>query len=158
MQTKNELEEWYNRVDPWDYYEHEDDKLRKHKILSVLPKTYDKSLDIGCGEGFITKDLPSKEIYGYDLSNTAMSRLPKNVKMVDNFEKKYDLVISTGTLYPQYDHKKIYEMIINSSTNHILIAGIEEWLINYDFGKKINEVSFKYRTFNQIIRLYEIGS
>lgn len=158
MQSKNEIENWYIKPDPWGYETNVDDQIRKEKILSILPNKYNMSLDIGCGEGFITKDLPSKEIYGYDLSDNATLRFPKNVIKVSSFEKRYDLVISTGTLYPQYDHKKIYDMIMNSATNHILIAGIEDWLIPYEFGNKLNEIVFNYRQFKQKITLYEISS
>jgi hypothetical protein len=57
MQNQNELEKWYQKNDPWDYTGNKDDAYRKERILSNL-KTYNRGLDIGCGEGFITKDLP----------------------------------------------------------------------------------------------------
>jgi hypothetical protein len=69
---------------------------------------------------------------------------------------KYDLVVSTGTLYQQYDHKSIYDMIMKFSSNHILISGISDWLINYDFGEVISTIEFPYREFNQRTTLYRI--
>ena len=55
-QTKTELENWYQNTDPWNYEKTTDDIIRKEKILSLL-STYTTALDIGCGEGFITKDI-----------------------------------------------------------------------------------------------------
>jgi 2-polyprenyl-3-methyl-5-hydroxy-6-metoxy-1,4-benzoquinol methylase len=55
-------------------------------------------LDIGCGEGFITEKLPAAEIYGLDLSDNAMSRLPQIVKAVTKPEGKFDLVIVARTV------------------------------------------------------------
>lgn len=154
-QTKEELEDWYKTSDPWSYEITHDDKVRKEFILSLLDN-YDNALDIGCGEGFITKDIPSKNIYGLDISDNATLRLPDNVKRVLIPEKKYDLVMSTGTLYQQYDYQLITNWIKNHSNRHILVGGIKEWIIWSDFGKIINEVEFKYRQYTQILRLYEV--
>jgi hypothetical protein len=118
--------------------------------------TYTTALDIGCGEGFITKDIKSKEIFGIELSDNASLRLPLNVTRLLEPNDKYDLVMSTGTLYQQYDHKLISEWIMKSSKNHILVGGIKDWMIWSDFGKIINELEFKYREYTQIIRLYEV--
>ena len=58
QQTKQELEDWYKKNDPWSYKTTNDDIIRKEKILSLL-ENYNTALDIGCGEGFITTDLPA---------------------------------------------------------------------------------------------------
>jgi hypothetical protein len=97
MQSKEELENWYLREDPWNYKTTEDDYFRKEKILSLLKK-YDKALDIGCGEGFITKDLPANEIFGIELSDNASLRLPSNITRLIQPVDTYDLVMTTGTL------------------------------------------------------------
>ena len=97
IQTKEELENWYNNPDPWLYEATPDDKKRKDLILSLLDH-YDTALDIGCGEGFITKDIPANKIYGIELSDNASSRLPNNVNRLLKPEGKYDLVMTTGTL------------------------------------------------------------
>ena len=155
MQSKEELENWYLREDPWKYKTTEDDYIRKEKILSLLKK-YDKALDIGCGEGFITKDLPANEIFGIELSDNASLRLPSNVNRLQTPDGKYDLVITTGTLYQQYNHQQITEWIKECTSYHILVGGIKDWMIWSDFGKIINEIEFKYREYTQVIRLYEI--
>ena len=71
---------------------------------------------------------------------------------------KFDAVISTGTLYSQYDHKKIAEQIKESATKYIIISGIKDWLIDYDFGKIIYQTEFPYREYTQKLTIYEISS
>lgn len=158
MQTKEELEQWYINPDPWFYKKTIDDEIRKNLILDFLPLKYQRALDIGCGEGFITTDLPAIEIHGIEISDTAASRFPWNVKRVIQPEGLYDLAITTGTLYEQYDHKQIYSWIKSSACRHILIAGIRDWLIDYDFGKLVNQKEFQYREYIQRVMLYEVGS
>ena len=101
MQSKEELEEWYKTPDPWAYQITEDDAKRKEIILEMLPYNYQRALDIGCGEGFITANLPAADIHGIEISDTAASRFPWNVKRVLEPVGVYDLVITTGTLYHQ---------------------------------------------------------
>jgi len=157
MQTKQDLEDWYDNNDPWGYQTNKEDTIRLKKILSLLNKNYHKALDIGAGEGFIAKHLPADMISGIELSETAKARFPANVVPIKEPIEKYDLIISTGTLYEQYDHESIYKMIMNCSSYHILIGGIKDWLVYYDFGKEIKTIEFPYREFIQKITLYEIS-
>jgi SAM-dependent methyltransferase len=154
IQSKEDLERWYSQSDRWGYFHEPDDSIRLKNILRILDY-YDKAIDIGCGEGFITRHLPAKEIYGVDISDNAMSRLPENVTSLKEPNGKYDLVISTGTLYQQYNHNQIYDWIIASAKNHILIAGIKDWLIDYNFGMELKTLEFKYREYTQKITLYK---
>lgn len=154
VQSKEDLERWYSQSDRWGYFHEPDDSIRLKNILRILDY-YDKAIDIGCGEGFITRHLPAREIFGVDISENAMSRLPENVTPIKEPNGKYDLVISTGTLYQQYNHKQIYDWIIASAKNHILIAGIKDWLMDYDFGMQLKTLEFKYREYTQKITLYK---
>lgn len=157
MQNKNELEEWYKEKDPWGYEIHPDDLRRKESILAILGKQkYDRVLDICCGEGWITKDLPGKEIHGIEISDVAAARFPENVKRVFEPEGKYDLVVCTGALYEQYDHRQLSKWINKSAKKHIIIAGIKEWLIDVGYGTLKTEIYFPYRDLTQIIKLYEV--
>lgn len=157
MQTKEDLESWYDSTDPWGYETNKDDAYRLKKLLSLLEKKYHKAIDIGAGEGFVAKHLPADMISGIELSETAKLRFPANVIPIKEPIGKYDLVISTGTLYQQYDHQAIYKTIMESASHHILIGGIKDWLINYNFGKEIKTIEFPYREFIQKMTLYEIS-
>ena len=159
MQSKQELEDWYEEPDKWGYFSNEYDEMRLQKILFMLgwgKKRYDRVLDIGCGEGFVTQHLPSNTIHGLDISNNATSRLPSNVLAVSSPEGKYDLVVSTGTLYQQYDHEAIYNLIMESASQYILIGGISDWLIEKEFGAEIQKIHFPYRQFTQKLSLYAV--
>lgn len=158
MQTKEELENWYRFPDPWAYETTQDDLDRKKKIIDMLPLRYERAIDIGCGEGFVTRDLPAIEIHGIEISDHAASRLPWNVKRVLQPEGVYDLVMTTGTLYAQYNHEQIVEWIKKCSCRHILIAGIKDWLMPYSFGNVISRTEFPYRQYIQSVILYEVGS
>ena len=157
MQTKEELEQWYAQPDPWAYTTTEDDKIRRRKILSML-FMYDRALDIGAGEGFVTTKIPADEIHAIELSDHAASRLPSNVKRVREPQGKYDLVATMGTLYSQYDHKQIVDWIEQSACKHVLVAGIKDWLLPYTFGKVLMEKEFEYRQYTQKVTIYAFGS
>lgn len=159
MQSKQELEDWYSQPDRWGYFNNPEDTKRLEKILFMLgwgKSQYKKAIDIGCGEGFITQHIPADIIHGLDLSDNALTRLPKNVEAVKEPQGKYDLVISTGTLYAQYDHEAIYQLILSCASEYILIAGISDWIINKDFGKQIQMCVFPYREFTQKMTLYHV--
>ena len=158
MQTKEELEQWYKTADPWQYETTTDDLIRKDHLLNMLSIRYNRALDIGCGEGFVTRDLPAEDIHGIEISDLAASRLPWNVKRVHEPEGVYDLVMTTGTLYSQYNHLQIAEWIKKSACRHILIAGIKDWLIPYNFGNPIATKEFTYRQYIQSVTLYEVST
>lgn len=154
IQSKDDLERWYSQSDRWGYFHEPDDSIRLKNILRIL-SYYDSAIDIGCGEGFVTRHLPAKVIYGLDISDNAMSRLPDNVTSIKEPNGKHDLVISTGTLYQQYDHKQIYDWIVASANHHVLIGGIKDWLVDYHFGEVLQTIEFKYREYTQKITLYK---
>lgn len=152
MQSKEELEIWHSVKDPWGYETNSFDAERKKIILSLLG-SYDRALDIGAGEGWITTDLPAKEIHAIEISDNASSRFPSNIKRVFEPVGKYDLVITTGTLYKQYDTEQILKWIQISAVKNILIAGIKDWMFKLPEPTIYKE--FKYRNFKQAIFFYE---
>lgn len=157
MQSKEELEEWYEKKDPWNYVTTKDDSIRKELILSIIGK-HNSVLDIGAGEGFITQDIDAEVIHAIELSDIAASRFSPNIKRVMKPEMQYDLIMTTGTLYKQYDYSSIIDMIKENKPKFVLIAGIEDWLVEHSFGKVIAEERFKYREYIQIIKLYETST
>lgn len=159
QQTKEDLEEWYNVTDPWDYKDNPDDQYRKSLILDALSPhaPFQRALDIGCGEGFITADLPAKQIEGIELSDNAAKRLPDKVKRVVNPTGKYDLIICTGMLYDQYDHHSFLSWIRShiAPGGIVLTCNISAWEINtLPDDYQIHEYEFPYRTYIQKLRVY----
>lgn len=158
-QSKQDLEDFYNAEDPWGYKTNKDDEHRKKMILDVLSPhaPFKRALDIGCGEGFITQDLPAKEIEGIEISDNAAKRLPDNVKRVVNPEGLYDLIICTGMLYEQYDHHSFLSWIKSHIRKGgiVLTCNIKDWEINtLPSENQIHEVEFDYRTYTQKLRVY----
>lgn len=158
-QSREDLEVFYQREDPWGYQNNPDDRQRKDQILDIIPdRHYEKTLDIGAGEGWITKDLPGKRIHAIEISLRAQDRIPKEdrIMVMNTPLGQYDLVLATGVLYEQYDWKLIQKWIRDSSKGYILIGGIKSWLIDKGYGKLIEEREFDYRDKKQILKLYEI--
>lgn len=158
MQTKEELETWYQNKDPWGYETNRDDQIRKENIINAIERfcpDLKSIVDIGAGEGFVTKDLPADIIYGSDFSELAESRFPENVKRWNG--EKTEAVISTGTLYQQYNHFKIATEIRETAQKYVIISGIKDWLVSYNFGKIIYQEEFPYREYNQQLTIYEVS-
>lgn len=116
IQSGTELDQWYSTADPWGYEDHPDDQKRKKLLLGELPdKEYKSVLDIGCGNGFITKDLPGESVTGVDLSEEAIryacyhEAQNRRYLVGSIFDlarlfsgNTFDLIVITGVLYPQY--------------------------------------------------------
>ncbi|MFH6963228.1 methyltransferase domain-containing protein [Flavobacterium plurextorum] len=171
LQKINDLDEWNDTEDPWGYNNNSQDHLRKIILLDQIPKReYENVLDIGCGQGFITNDLPGKNIYGVDISEKAIKYARKNNKKVDYstgsifeiekmFEIKFDLVIITGVLYPQYIGKSsslIYLLIdkILKQDGILISVHINEWYSSQFPYFRINQLYYNYREFTHNLEIY----
>ena len=132
IQTQQELDDFYKNPDPWAYKSNPDDIRRRHELLACLPNNkYQRVLDIGCGNGFLTSQLPGSEVIGVDLSASAVDWAKESVSEVADSSRfkfqqasifelkseklgKFDLIIITGLLYKQYIGKSnslIFEII-----------------------------------------------
>ena len=170
MQSFASIQAEYQRLDPWGYKSNPDDQKRKRYIMAALMmatqgRPYEYALDIGCGEGFITRDLPARYIYGYDCSKTAMSRLPEHVRQIDNgmLTGKYDLVITTGTLYHHYMAVDIIETIRKHASGIVLTSHIRHWELPEVaalFPNQLFEMEFPYNScgndYVQKLRVFQV--
>jgi SAM-dependent methyltransferase len=161
MNSKQQIEEEYSVKDPWGYEKNPFDKIRLDKILEVLKPygIFERALDIGCGEGFITKHLPAKEIFGYDESDTAMSRCPKEIKTLRkaDIEGRFDLVTATGVMYRHYDYSSMLDLIRRHSSGIVLLCNIDVSEVEEvkELKNEIYKETFPYRDWNEIIRIYD---
>ena len=160
MQTKTDLEKWYTDRDPWQYESYEDDTIRKQIILSLLEDygQFESAIDIGAGEGFITKDLPASNIYAIEISDNAAERLPDSVQRVNfSCRKKFDLVIATGVFYMQYDHEEMKEFIERCVRENavILTSHIKDWEIPLQGFTQVHTQEFPYREYTQKLRIFK---
>ena len=138
-QSKSEIETWYTKPDPWGYQNLEDDAKRKAIILKEVGELKPSSiLDIGCGEGYITRDMQADMVVGVDVSSNAINRAKKSVgdRQDINFTSEsfieewfyqkfepFDLIVITGVLYSQYTTGREPTVITNAAleNNTILL-------------------------------------
>ena len=173
LQSKSEIEEWHKAADPWGYESNPDDARRKLILLSELPvRKYDSVLDIGCGQGFVTRDLPGKSILGVDVSEEAIQFANRyateriNFRAGDLFHldlvldrSSFDLVLITGVLYPQYigdAHTLIYEIVDRLlADNGVLVSvHVNEWYKARFPYLVLKEHSYGYRQYHHRLEVY----
>lgn len=172
LQPLEELEKFYQQNDPWQYETTADDKKRKDIILSEIPPgNYKKVLDIGCGQGFITRDLPGNHILGVDISFKAINRAKVYQSDRINFirsdifnlskttQDKYDLIVITGVLYSQYignSHNLIYAVIERLLVNDgiLLCCHIDQWYKARFPYLMLEYCFFNYREYTQRLEVY----
>ena len=162
MQSKEEIENFYRTRDPWGFQRNPEDEKRKNIILEnctlfcsqVLQKAkYENALELGAGEGWITKDLPAEKVYGYEISDLARSRWPQNINNFDS-SIKYDLIIAPGVLYKQYDYNAFLDLIRKHSNGIVMTISIKEWEI-IDLRNQIFEMEFPYRQYTEKLRIFD---
>ncbi len=172
IQTKDELDKWYSEADPWGYFNNPDDAMRKAKILAAIPRfEYETTLDIGCGNGFITNDLPGKSVIGLEKSGKAVewakTNAPSHVQfrcgtlfdLPDLDLPQMDLVVITGVLYSQYLGlaNRLVVVLIDQilKPGGILVGShIYEWLkIRFPY-LTVSREYFAYREYSQVLEVY----
>ncbi|XAH22978.1 class I SAM-dependent methyltransferase [Xylophilus sp. GW821-FHT01B05] len=122
IQPAEDIERHYAEADPWGYENNPHDQRRKSELLGLLPdREWGRVLDIGCGNGFVSFDLPGQQVVGLDISAAAIEWARKRQANLAEAEArrfsfhagsmfdldsivagKFDLVVITGVLYPQY--------------------------------------------------------
>ncbi|MCF2146674.1 class I SAM-dependent methyltransferase [Desmonostoc muscorum LEGE 12446] len=172
LQPQEELEEFYQKYDPWDYEITPDDHTRKSIILSEIPeRQYQNVLDIGCGHGFITRELPGTHITAFDVSANAISHAKKfessRIKFMQSsiFEipkhtkDSYDLITITGVLYSQYIGKSfnlVYKLVdsILREDGILLCCHINDWYsVRFPY-LMLDCYYFPYRDYTQRLEVY----
>lgn len=172
IQSIENLETWHNTADPWGYKNNKHDTIRRDILLSELPnREYKNVLDIGCGQGFITKEIIGDKVTGVDISHSAIKYAqkdcPKNVSFIQGsifeidqlFTTKFDLILITGVLYKQYigDASNLIYILINrilEENGHLVSVHINEWNICKFPYLKIKEIVYPYRDYNHKLEIY----
>lgn len=178
VQTRDELEQFYSAVDPWGYEHNEHDVRRKAVLLSEIPaRAYTNVLDIGCGHGFITRELPGTNIIGVDLSAKAIEQarerddgrrqyiqgslfeLNRLRETTPALNVKFDLIVITGVLYPQYigGAKTLVYDIVDTllASNGILISvHISSWYSSRFPYLLMKNTFYDYREYTHLLEVY----
>lgn len=178
LDTKADMEARYAAEDPWGFRDHVDDIERKRRILGVCdtalsyyrglhdyetgstklmkPRDFARALDIGAGEGWITKDLPACELYAYEISDRAAARLPEKVTRfdVDTQGMRFDLVTATGVFYEHYDWRAMHHLTQVFAVGIVVTCHISESEIPLAM-KPIYVETFPYRGKMQRLAVYD---
>jgi 2-polyprenyl-3-methyl-5-hydroxy-6-metoxy-1,4-benzoquinol methylase len=172
LQPLDELEKWHSSDDPWGYETHPEDIKRKDILLSELPqKKYNNVLDIGCGHGFVTRDLPGKRVVGVDISHEAIKQAKTyetdritflQSSLFDlnrNLREQFDLIVITGVLYPQYvanAHNLVYHIIdkLLMDSGILVSVHIDAWYKARFPYLQLNDYYYDYREYTHRLEVY----
>lgn len=172
MQDLNALESWYQCDDPWGYESNPDDAKRVDVLLSELPSGhYRRVLDIGCGQGFVTRKLPGDEVLGMDVSATAIERAQRLESGRLKFMQcslfnagqlsgpRFDLIVITGVLYPQYIGRSlpiIYRIVdqLLEDDGVLVSVHIDEWYRARFPYLLLREHCYSYREYTHRLEVY----
>ncbi len=170
---KDRVESWYQRDDPWDYETNPHDFNRRERIKAAIPKfEYKNTLDIGCGNGFITQALPGEHVYGVEVSENACRfaqekdpnpnhlYLPGEIFDLPNLDlPPMDLIVITGVLYEHYignSYNLVYllidELLVDGGI--LLLSHVHEWYKMRFPYLTVSREWFRYRQYYQIMEVY----
>lgn len=159
-----------NGIDSYETYP--DDLKRKDILLSEIPqKNYKSVLNIGCGQGFIIRNLPGEKIIGVDISFEAIKKAKKfeneRIKFIQSsifelhkkFDKKFDLIVITGVLYSQYIGNSlnlVYLIIDKLLTESGILVSVH---INSQYRAKfpyllLKDYYYPYRSYTHKLEVY----
>ena len=178
IQTAEELDEFYASSDPWEYDHTGDDHRRKRELLALLPRrSYGRTLDIGCGNGFLTGDLPGDQVLGVDISRRAIEWARERAvsEAVDDrllFEVAslfdlnpdrhgtFDLIVITGVLYSQYIGKgaPLVRILIDSLLRErgiLACCHIADWQPLRFAYTVLDTILYPYREFTHRLEVYQ---
>ncbi|MHC5718487.1 MAG: glycosyltransferase, partial [Nostoc sp.] len=122
-----------------------EDKIYKELLLSEIPENnYKNVLHIGCGNGFMTKDLAGEKVLGVDILSNGINQAKayenNRLKFIQSSilelehksQEKYDLILITGVLYSQYIgklHNLIYSLLdkLIIDDGILICCHVDEW-------------------------------
>jgi predicted TPR repeat methyltransferase len=114
------LEALYAVPDPCGYDDSREDEIRAARLLTQLPaRAYRRTLEVGCGNGFLSVRLPGDEVHGCDVSRNALEWARKRAAARPDGDRfaffeasvlgvdatrlgRFDLVVLADVLYGQY--------------------------------------------------------
>jgi len=99
-------------------------------IMTLLPSDVDRLLDIGCGNGFITNDLPSHiDVVGIDFSSEALQYINRakclsNILNLPFNEQIFDLVMANDVLehIPLSSYRQALAELFRVAKHYVIIT------------------------------------
>jgi SAM-dependent methyltransferase len=179
VQALSELETFWQNPDPWAYYTNPSDRLRLAEFKTALPaKKYSKALDVGCGNGFLTFNIPADWVIGTDVCFNAVEharRKAEEKKVSEKFQffqcsmfdlhlnsnlEDFDLIVVTGVLYPQYLAKGFAALEANlirvlRPGGILLSCHIGEWNPPPFSLSRLSVTRYPYREYEHLLEVYQ---
>lgn len=168
-----DLERFYSNPDPWGYFSHSDDHCRRHILVSELSRyQLGRTLDIGCGNGFITEAIPASVVVGVDISEAALiaarSRAPAGsieYRQGSLFDLphmdlgKFGAIIVTGVLYRHYIGNSlplVYRIVddLLQPAGLLFSAHIDNWYFARFPYARIRSIEYQYRSYRHLLEVY----
>ncbi|MBK6685373.1 MAG: methyltransferase domain-containing protein [Deltaproteobacteria bacterium] len=178
VQSRAELDQFWQREDPWGYQAHPHDRIRVGELLAALPRRpYGHTVDLGCGDGFVTFELPGERVTGIDLSKEAIGWAEKRAATRVDRERFHfkaasifdvpqlglppaDLIVITGVLYPQYIGGAF--AAIDAGLSALLAPGgilvsvhISDWYRSSFSLSRLVMHRYPYREYEHLLEVYQ---
>jgi 2-polyprenyl-3-methyl-5-hydroxy-6-metoxy-1,4-benzoquinol methylase len=175
MDTKTELEQFYAVPDPWGYALNPEDEKRKSILLSMIAGIHpNRTLDIGCGNGFITRELPGSFVMGVDISERAIEHARRADPKPEHhyvaaslfqlpdpiLSEQFDLILITGVLYKQYIASGVLTVFrivdaLLSDRGTLVTVHIHDWSSLVRFPYLLDEsIQYPYREYIHSLNTY----
>ena len=166
------LDAFYATEDPWGYYINPEDAKRRAVLLAELPRRdYGTVLEVGCGNGFITRALPGERVLGVDISERAIRYARRHADERVSFEAcdlfqldpevigSFDLVVVAGVLYPQYvgTATALARLLIDrllAREGVLASVHIEAWYRTRFPYLLAKQVTYPYREYSHLLEIY----
>lgn len=178
VQSPAELDQFWRTEDPWGYQAHPHDRIRVGELLAALPRRpYGHTVDLGCGDGFVTLELPGDHVLGIDLSAEAVrwaeqraARRPDRSRFQFRAASIFDvpqlglppadLVVVTGVLYTQYIGSAF--AAIDTGLSALLAPGgilisvhIADWNPKSFSLTRLHVHRYPYREYEHVLEVYQ---
>lgn len=173
VQTAEKLDAHYVSPDPWGYYKSKHDAARKSILLDAIKSyTFSRTLDIGCGNGFITESFPAARVTGIDISGEAIAEARSRSKSdrityiagsLFQLPKldlgTFDCVLITGVLYEQYignSYPLIYKLVdsLLEQGGTLISVHIDNWYFARFPYSRVHRRSYPYREYRHLLEIY----
>lgn len=122
----------YDSADVWNQAMQLGQQNLLHALIDFWPADVTSALDVGCGDGKLTRVLAVEKqipIVGFDSSHEALSRLPLPTVQGDAVnmpfgDASFDLVLSTDTLehVPDASHAQVWSEIFRVARRQVMVA------------------------------------
>lgn len=167
----------YPQPDPWNYEGSPDDQMRRARLLAAIPvRPYARTLEIGCGDGFLTFGLPGETVTGIDRSARAVEFACEKAAMRADHHRyafrqgdlletindglgQFDLIVIAGVMYPHYVGRS-WNMLDErlralASKNAVVVAcHIHAWTSHRLRLPKVRTLQYRYRQYTHVLEVF----